>query len=110
MGLAYFGTGVSPINFSEKVANALSITWIALSVVSTVLSTLIITVRILKVSRMPGALESRRSYITIEIIVESAAIYATVGLIFLPFLITTSTDDQAIRAQYAGVFFDNTIV
>lgn len=109
-GLAYFGLEVSPVPFPDKVGQALLISNIASSVASTVMSTLIITVRILQVPRTSDASQSRWSYAIIEIIVESAAIYATSGLVYLPFLLNKRSDNRAIQAGYIDTFFVYTTV
>jgi hypothetical protein len=83
--LTYFcsivaGLTTTLLNFSPKLAHgnllfdAISVANFALSIATTVLSTIIIVYRILRVARMPGA--SHRSYVVIEILVESAALYS----------------------------------
>jgi hypothetical protein len=56
----------------------------ALSVASTILSTILIVVRILYVARIPGT--TRQPYTVIEVVVESAALYSISALIYIVML------------------------
>jgi hypothetical protein len=56
--------------------------------------------------------QSRQSYAIIEIIVESAAIYAIAGVVYLPFIFksNTSINNLEVLGQYIDVFFANAVV
>jgi hypothetical protein len=84
LGITLFVLVVTPEGISNSIVNAVELSSYSLSVVTTLLSTVIIVTRILMVSRMPGA--SRQSRIAMEIIVESAALYAISGLVNISML------------------------
>ena len=73
--------------------------------VMTVSSTVIIVLRILMVSRMPGA--SHRPHIAMEIIVESAVLYSISALVLVPMLIPSSSHTAASLTfyRYVDTFF-----
>jgi hypothetical protein len=75
----------------------------SLSVVTTVLSTVIIGIRILKVSRMPGA--SRQPKTAMEIVVESAVLYSLSASVYI--LVVAFAKASALTYQiYVQLFFD----
>ena len=75
---------VSPSFFASSITVPLNLSNVALSVSTTLVATLLITIRIFSVSRIPGA--SRRSLVGLEIIVESAALYSIAGLAYIAFV------------------------
>jgi predicted signal transduction protein with EAL and GGDEF domain len=89
---------VSPAWTPFNIGNAVEITTYALSVGTTTLSTIIIVIRILLVSRTPGA--SNKPRLAAEIITESAALYTISALIFIAFI-----SGNFYYLNYAGVFF-----
>jgi hypothetical protein len=62
----------------------------------------IIVIRILRVSRMPGA--SRQPQIAMEIIVESAILYSISALVYTP-MISPFTAPSVTYELYAQLFF-----
>jgi NO-binding membrane sensor protein with MHYT domain len=78
----------------------------AVSLATTVLSTMIIVIRILLVSRIPGT--SRQPQIAMEIIVESAVLYSISTLVYtsmLSSIMTSKSLTSATHNQYAELFF-----
>jgi phosphatidylserine synthase len=76
----------------------------SLSVATTVLSTIIIAIRILMVSRIPGG--NRQRSIAVEIIVESAVRYSISAVVYTSMIPPISwTGSSATHYLYAGVFF-----
>ncbi|KAJ7604688.1 hypothetical protein DFH06DRAFT_274960 [Mycena polygramma] len=79
--------------------------YFALSLATTALATIFIIVRILTVTA-PATRMSRGYGRVIEIVVESALLYSTTLIIFLPFLVRASNDDgypQGVLAQMTGM-------
>jgi hypothetical protein len=108
-GLVQFGLVVSPDARSKVTAEQLdawSIANTSLSVATTVMATLIIIIHILRVTRLPGA---QLSSSAVEIVVESAALYAVSSLVFLGLAVPTSTTTD-VRFFYAQVFFSTMAV
>ena len=101
-----FGIQVTPqVLPSDIIVNAVQLSSYSLSLVTTVLSTVIIVIRILMVSRMPGA--SRQPRTAMEIIVESASLYSISALVYTSILSfdTTFTSPSDTYQLYADVFF-----
>jgi hypothetical protein len=84
LGITTFALDVTPQVISDNLVNAMIISSFVLSVITTILSSVIIVIRILMVSRMPGA--SRQPRIAMEIIVESAALYSISALVYTPMI------------------------
>jgi hypothetical protein len=82
LGITMFALDITPQVLPNNLYNTVAISSFSLSVVTTVLSTVIIVIRILMVSRMPGA--SHQPRIALEIVVESAALYFISALVFTP--------------------------
>jgi hypothetical protein len=102
LGITFFSIDVSPHGPAESVYQAAQIGSYSLSVATTVLSTVIIVIRILKVSRMPGA--SRKPHFAIEIIIESAVLYSLSALLFTS-MTATFTTHSATYYLYTEAFF-----
>jgi hypothetical protein len=83
----------------------LEATTYALSVGTTIISTLIILIQILRVPKLPGS--SRGLQTAAEIIVESAALYCISTIIYLVMLFTDTTGTYFL---YAELFFANMAV
>ena len=98
IGIAYFVLLVYPAWIPVNITAAVLITTYTLSVSTTTLSTIIIFIRILLVSRMPGA--SKRPHLAAEIITESAGLYTVSALIFIAMI-----PDNNYSGVYANVFF-----
>jgi hypothetical protein len=81
MGIAFFAIQVYPAWLPLKTGSAVQATTYTLSVCTTTLSTIIIAIRIILVSRMPGA--SKHPRLAAEIITESAALYTISALIYI---------------------------
>ncbi|KAJ6620503.1 hypothetical protein B0H10DRAFT_2021828 [Mycena sp. CBHHK59/15] len=79
--------------------------YFALSLVTTLLATLMIILRILMMTKFsPGIAKGYGN--VIEIVVESAALYSITLIVFLPFLVSGSFNDgypQAILVQMTGI-------
>jgi hypothetical protein len=86
-----------PVWISANIGNAIAETNFALSVGTTTLSTIIIVIRILLVSRLPGASKSPR--LAAEIITESAVLYTISALVYI------GVTPQSYSAIYASVFY-----
>jgi hypothetical protein len=81
--MAYFAVEISPnIVVTITTLNALDVGNVVLSVVTTVLCTIFIVIRISIVTRMEGA--TGRLSQAMNIIVESAALYSVAALVYLP--------------------------
>jgi hypothetical protein len=80
--------------------NAVTISSFSLSIGTTVLSTVIIAIRILMVSHLPGT--SHQPRIAMEIIVESAALYSISAIVYTPMI---GNSAAATYAMYAEIFF-----
>ena len=108
-GLVQFGLLVSPDVRSKVTADQLD-AWVtanvSFSVATTVVSTLTIVIRILRVTRLPG---TKLSSSAVEIIVESAALYAVSSLVYLGLSQPTSMTTD-VRFFYAQVFFSTMAV
>jgi hypothetical protein len=99
-----FGFEVTPQVIPAGIYDPVLISSYSLSVAATLLSTMIIVVRILLVARMPGA--SRQPWIIMEIIVESAALYSISALVYTPMLADLSlTASLQTYYLYADIFF-----
>jgi hypothetical protein len=79
----------------------------ALSVASTVLSTILIVVRILYVARIPGT--TRQPLTVIEIVVESAALYSISALIYIVMLYEWIAN-SSLMDLYGEIFCSNMAV
>jgi hypothetical protein len=102
-----FGMDVSPTFFPDNVYFSIETTTYSLSVATTVLSTLIISGRILKVSHMAGISSQPRT--VLEIIVESAALYSIAALGFIS-LMGVSDPNVGTYSLYMQLFFTNMAV
>ena len=103
-----FSVNVTPLSISDKLPGAVLISSYSLSVATTILSTVIIAIRILTVSRMPGV--SRQPSTAMEVVVESAALYSISALVYTPMLIHLSLSHlplapTATYFEYADIFF-----
>ena len=99
-----FAFDITPQLIPYKLVSAVAISSYTLSVVTTILSTMIIVIQILMVSRMPGVIHQSR--IAIEIVVESAALYSISALIFTPMIADVSLNTPVMTYYlYADVFF-----
>jgi hypothetical protein len=105
-----FGLGVTGPNITpSSLYYAVQLSSYSLSIVTTVLSAAIIAVRILMVSRMPGA--SCRQQIAVEIIVESAILYSISAVVFTPMLAELSLSPHPLTYYlYAEMFFTSMAV
>jgi hypothetical protein len=103
--MTVFGFDVTPTLIPISIFNAVQITSYSLSLTTTVLSTVIIVIRILLVSRMPGT--SSQPQVVMEIIVESAVLYSISALVYTPMIssITTSNGAGDTYELYADLFF-----
>jgi hypothetical protein len=102
--MTFFGFAFVPQGTPVNIFNGVELSSLSLSVVTTVLSTVIISIRILMVSRMPGA--SRKLWITLEIIVESALLYSISALVLIPMIALLASSDSAVTYYgYAQLFF-----
>jgi hypothetical protein len=97
-----FGFNVTPAVIQNNTFEGVTITSYALSVVTTVLSTVIIVIRILKVSRLPGA--THQSRMAVEIIIESAALYSISALVYVPML-SPLIPSATVYYKYGEIFF-----
>ena len=91
---------VYPAWIPPSIWSAVEVTTYALSVSTTTLSTIIIVIRILLVSRMPGA--SKEPHLAAEIITESAVLYTISALIYIGMIPGQSI---SFALHYADVFF-----
>jgi hypothetical protein len=99
-----FGLDVAPQLIAISIFNGVQLSSYSLSVATTVLSTVIIVIQILRVARMPGA--SRQPQIAMEIIVESAVLYSISALVYTAILAkTTATSASDTYVFYADIFF-----
>jgi hypothetical protein len=105
LGITMFALEVTPQVLPNNLYNAVTISSFSLSVVTTVLSTVIIVIRILMVARMPGA--SHQPRIILEIVVESAALYSISALAFTPTiaLFDAPTSRSGTYHLYPELFF-----
>jgi hypothetical protein len=98
------GLDITPQFIPNSIYIPVQLSAYSLSVATTVLSTMIIVIRILMVSRMPGATDQPR--IAMEIIVESALLYSISALVYTPMVAYWSlTTAPAVYSQYAELFF-----
>jgi hypothetical protein len=108
VGFTLFGFTVSS---TVEAANAiwlpLNLSNIILSLVTTILSTLIIVIQILRVSRLPGV--SRQPYTAIGIIIESAALYSVASLVYIP-ISTVNSNGLLMAVLYAEMFYKQAAV
>jgi hypothetical protein len=102
-----FGFGISPQVIPDSIVNPVQLSSYSLSVATTVLSTVMIVIRILMVSHMPGA--SRQPQIAMEIIVESATLYSISALVYTSMLAHLSFTSPETLSEtyylYADLFF-----
>jgi hypothetical protein len=104
LGITIFAFDVTPQLISDDLVSAVLISSYILSVITTILSTVIIVIQILMVSRMPGA--SHQPQIAMEIIVESAALYSISALVYTPMIFDGSIGEATgTYVYYAEVFF-----
>ena len=104
LGITLFGFDATPRMIPGSLYYAVQLSLYSLSIVTTVLSTAIIVIRILMVARLPGT--SRRPRIAMEIIVESALLYSISALVYTPMLADSSPDASvATYYLYAQLFF-----
>jgi hypothetical protein len=104
LGITIFAFDVTPQLISGDLFDAVLIGSYILSVITTILSTVIIVIRILMVSLMPGA--SRQPQVALEIIVESAALYSISALVYTLMIFPGSIGvTTATYVYYAEVFF-----
>jgi hypothetical protein len=96
-----FGLLVTPQIMPASTILSVEVSSYSLSVATTVLSTVIIVIRILMVSRMPGA--SHQPRIAMEIVVESAILYSISAFAFTPMLSPLIASDTYL--DYAELFF-----
>jgi hypothetical protein len=104
--MVFFGMAVSPVFFPANIYYGMLITTYSLSVATTVLSTLIIVLRILMIWRMPGASRQPRIGLALEIIVESAALYSISALVYIPMLGFLERMSAVTYYHYPQIFFD----
>jgi hypothetical protein len=100
-----FGLDVTPQVIAISIFNAMQLSSYSLSVATTILSTVIIVIRILRVARMPGT--SRQLQLAMEIIIESAVLYSISALVFTAILSSQATvmSSSNTYASYAELFF-----
>ena len=105
LGITLFSFDVTPQVISTSTSSPVELSTYSLSLATTVLSTVIIVIRILMVPRMPGA--SHQPRIAIEIIVESAVLYSISVLVYTSILSSEVTLASAGNTydQYAELFF-----
>jgi hypothetical protein len=104
LGITLFGLAVTPQGIPNNIVNAVASSSYSASVATTALSTVIIAIRILMVSRMPGA--SRQPRIAMEIIVESAALYSISALVYTLMLANLSLNiSVGTYIDYADMLF-----
>jgi hypothetical protein len=109
VGLISFVIDVYPKFVPDNIAIRIQVSAYALSVGTTVLSTLIIAIQILRVPRL--SISSHRPHTAAEIIVESAALYFISGLIFIPMMNLIATNSASITyILYAKLFFTHMAV
>jgi hypothetical protein len=94
-----FGLDITPQIIDPNVFDAVQLSSYSLSVATTVLSTIIIAIRILIVSRMPGA--SRQPRLAMVIIVESAALYSISAIVYTSMIVPSAVTYNL----YAELFF-----
>jgi hypothetical protein len=99
-GLTNFVIAVYPAWIPTQIAAGVEISWIALSVGTTTVSTIIIVTCIVLVPRMPGA--SKQLHLAAEIIIESAALYSISALIYVSFILVPVTSTLPL---YGEIFF-----
>ena len=103
-----FSFDVTSLFTSDELLVAVLISCYSLSVATTVLSTVIIVIQILRVSHMQGV--HHQPSIAMEVIVESAALYPISALVYTPMLIHLSSSQlplapTATYFEYADIFF-----
>jgi hypothetical protein len=98
-----FGLDVTPQNISDSIYNPVLISSYSLSIATTILSTAMIVIRIVTVSRMPGT--SRQPRIAMEIIVESAILYSISALVYIPTFTDQYSASGIAYQLYADIFF-----
>jgi hypothetical protein len=74
----------------------------SLSVATTVVSTILIVIQILRTSRVPGKTRAK-SHTAVETIIESALLYSVTSLIFIP-MINPESESSSTYYLYAQVF------
>jgi hypothetical protein len=103
LGITLFGLNITSQFIPDSVFNTVELSSFSLSVVTTIMSTTIIVIRIVMVSRMPGA--SYKPPIAMEIIVESAVLYSISALVYTPMLALFNSPTAATYELYANIFF-----
>jgi hypothetical protein len=105
LGITLFSLDVTPQLIPESIFIPVELSTVSLSLATTILSTVMIVIRILRVSRMPGA--SCQPRIAMEIIVESAVLYSISASVYTAILssTTTVTSPGSTYALYADLFF-----
>jgi hypothetical protein len=104
LGITLFGLDITPQFIPDNITNAVELSSYALSVATTVVSTGVIAIRILMVSRMPGT--THQPQIALEIIVESAALYTISALVYTSMVFDVSPTALVVTyLNYADIFF-----
>jgi hypothetical protein len=98
---------VSPVLYPDSVFVPIELSNISLSVASTVMSTSIIALRIIRVSAMSGT--TSRPRIVVKVIVESATLYAVSAMVYI-FITAFPRDDISAYGNYAEFIFANMAV
>jgi hypothetical protein len=83
--VTYIALELSPQGCSDLI-NILSMSFVSLSVATTIIVTILIVVRILRASRFPGV---QRPRLVLEILIESAALYSITSAVFIGFYAST---------------------
>jgi hypothetical protein len=96
-----FSFGVIPQFIPPSIYNPVALSSYSLSVATTVVSTVLIAIRILRVSRRQGA--SRQPQIAMEIIIESAVLYSISALAYTSML--SPFAPSATYELYGQLFF-----
>jgi hypothetical protein len=89
LGITNFAFEATPRLIPDSITIPVLISAYSLSVSATVLSTLIIVIRIVMVSRTPGA--SKEHHTAVAIVVESAALYSASALVYIPMVLHLSS-------------------
>jgi hypothetical protein len=100
-----FGLSLTPQYIPNSIFDPVLLSSYSLSIATTVVSTVIIVIQILMVSRMPGS--SCQLTSAMEIIVESAALYSISALVYTPIVaqLSAATAHVAMYQLYADIFF-----
>ena len=98
---------VTPQSISDRIFIPVELSAYSLSLATTVLSSVIIVIQILMVSRVPGT--SCQLRIAMEIIIESALLYSISALVYTSRLASETTVTSAYNV-YADLFFGHMAV